>query len=309
MASPPAKNQPKPHREFISLAAADIAAIVQQHQRPRVGVFVPDGTRRLGLALADGPPGTDGFLTKTALLSLQYAQDNLRVFFDHGLATLLVPIFSKSVLGRGQRYQQLIALTILETLFKSEAWQAFYRAYGIRVGVYGEKDFLTEVGCSQALAWIATTEAATARHQQHTLLYGIGGDSWVGSGLSELGIRFFQEHGRPPRYEEQVTEYYGQFVESADFFMMSTKLSGAGAMPPLICDAETAFYFLAAPGVWSLTPAVYKEILCDLLFNRPAEAGTGQVNRQTLEDFYHRHRTAVIGLGHVVGGTWVPAVE
>jgi hypothetical protein len=306
------EDQESHRRKFTSLSPAEIAALVRKHGRPKVGVFVPDGTKRLGLALSNALPGTDDFLSRTATLSIQYAQDNLRVFFDHGLETLLVPMFSKSVLARGERYRQDVALKILEMLFRSEDWLEFYRTYQIQVRVYGDKDFLREVGCRVALPWIAATQELTVQHQRHILLYGIGGDPWVGAGLAELGVRFFQERGRMPTYEEQVEAYYGKPVKPADFFIMSTKLSGAGALPPLICGRETAMYFLIAPGVWALTPEVYKEIVYDLIFLRNYHEPEGVARTsalqqaEALQDYYTSWRTVVIGLGRIIGGTWTP---
>jgi hypothetical protein len=309
------KDQGIQHRKFISLAPSEVTALVRRHGRPVVGVFVPDGTQRLALAFENAVPGTADFLAKTALLSVDLFQRNLEIFFEYGLESLLVPLFSKSVLARGERYRQITALRILELLFGSEDWLEFYRKYQVQVCVYGDENVLQEVGCQEALSWIAATRELTARHRQHTLFYGIGGEPWAGAGLAELGIRFFQDHGRVPDYKEQVEAYYGKFVKPADFFIMSTKLSGAGALPPLICGRETAMYFLLAPGVWALTPEVYKEILYDLLFLRSRDgvesiAGPSAWQQaEALRDYYTSYRAVVIGLGRIIGGTWTPRVD
>jgi len=94
---------------FLTLPTEEIIEITQREERPKVAVFVPDGSRRLVLAFTDAEPGTEEFYRLCATLPAQYLLKSLKVFFEHGLPTLLVPILSRSVLGRGSDYRHLTA--------------------------------------------------------------------------------------------------------------------------------------------------------------------------------------------------------
>ncbi len=75
--------------DFLSLSAREISTLTQSKGKPRLGVFVPDGSRRLVLALTDAKLDTEEFYRLCAALPAQYLQQSLKVFFHFGLPTLL----------------------------------------------------------------------------------------------------------------------------------------------------------------------------------------------------------------------------
>jgi hypothetical protein len=293
------------------MPTAAIADLTRCFARPQLGVFVPDGSRRLVLAFTDAQPQTAEFYALCATLPARYLLHSLRVFFEHGLPTLLVPILSRSVLGRGTRYQQLTALEGLRLLFADEEWLKFYDEFDVRVNIYGEPRRLAETECESALKWIAQTCQNTASHRTHHLLYAIGESARAGQDIAEQGIAFFKTQGRIPTLKELNAVYYGEVLPTADFFIMTSKISGLGALPRFLVDGDTEAYFLPAAGPIGLTANNYRRILYDLLYAR-ASLRTGidefeitPTNRALLHDYYERATNVVLGLGQSIGGVWV----
>jgi len=297
--------------EFLKLSANEIAQITNKMGKPKVGVFVPDGNRRMTLAFSGLNPDSDEFYHENARQTTTYFMENLKVFFSHGLKTLFVPLISHNILERNQKYHEITLRDGLKKILVDEVWLNFYEEHDIRVSAYGDIDQLSKSTGIFISEWIEKARDETAHHNTHRIFYGFLSPKRVGMELAHRGIEFDNQHKRAPTDEEQIQMYYGEPVAPADFFIMSTKFAGLGALPPLICGQETQMYFLAAPGVMALNQETYREILYDLVFLRPEKANNGYVENDLqdlslLKDYYEHHQTNVIGLGRRIGKFWVP---
>lgn len=296
---------------FLKMPAQEIARLIRELKRPRLGAFVPDGSRRLVLAFSETTPDSEDFYRLSATLPAQYLLESLKVFFSHGLPILLVPILSSSVLKRGHRYSRLTALTGLELLFSSDDWWQFYQEYDVRVRVYGDLSLLANSECEPALAWIETMVARTAVHEFHTLYFAIGEPPTLGEGIAEMGVRFWQENGRFPTLSEQICYYYGEPLPTADFFIMTSKMSGLGALPRFLVNGDTEAYFLPSAGAMGLNAHTWRLILYDMLFARVGLNGKyvqevmSAEERAALSAVYRDDAQTVIGLGEQIGKVWV----
>ena len=121
----------------------------------------------------------------------------------------------------------------------------------------------------------------------------------------------YQHYHREPSAEELIQFLYGQPVSPADFFIMSSKLGGLGALPALLCGRDTHVYYLPVPGVIGLTARTYRAILYDLLYLREGAAGESPYllslgEREQLLAWYTEQADTVIGLGRRIGSVWVP---
>ncbi len=299
--------------DFLKSSPNKIAEFVKSEGRPKVGVFVPDGCRRLVLAFTEAEPGTEEFYHLSASLPARNLLKNLKMFFKHGLPTLIIPTFSQSVLNRGKRYRQFTALEALRIIFTSQEWRDFYKDYKVRVRVYGRPQCLEGTECAEALAWIDKIETDTAQNRAYTLFYGIGGSPRIGLDAVRAGIEFYRTHHREPEYKEMIELYYGEYVEPADFFIMSSKMSGLGALPCFITNSDTEVYFLPVPGVLALQPETFRQILYDLLYVRRGECKDRDKmtseERAMWRENYTRYERAVIGLGRRESGMWLPQVR
>ena len=299
---------------FINLPADEIAAITKKMGKPRVGIFVPDGNRRMTLAFSSYHPQSDEFYNENARLTTSYFLENLTIFFNHGLETLFVPLISGNVLERNEKYQQITFRRGLQTILEDEQWLNFYQENDIQVHFYGDlsqlkkkDDFVPVVN------WIDHVKQATEKNRSKHLFYGFLSPQKYGNELTRLGIEFYKKNSRIPTHQEQVLHYYGCHVPPADFFIMSTKFTGLGSLPPLICGQETQLYFLPGPGVMALTRDVYRQILYDLLFQRQNSSNFENNDQyddvELLKAFYQNQQATVIGLGTRIGRFWVPDIQ
>ncbi|UCH92840.1 MAG: hypothetical protein JSV88_21430, partial [Candidatus Aminicenantes bacterium] len=151
-------------------------------------------------------------------------------------------------------------------------------------------------------------------HKKHTLFYGFLSNNIGGMESVDLAIEFYQLHRRKPTYPEMKEMYYGENLAGADFFIMSTKIAGAGVLPPLISSKKTEMYFLPVPGVLGLTRETYREILYDLLFCRTdgtiKKYGADDLKDiEVLKKYYSPGESIVLGTGKRVGKFWVPGIK
>lgn len=296
---------------FLALSDEAVSRLVRRVGRPTLGVFVPDGSRRMVLAFSDVEPGTQQFYRLCASLPAQYLLASLKVVFSHGLSILLVPILSRAVLERGQNYRRHTALEGLRLLFDDATWQGFYDEFDVCVRVYGDLDRLTGTECEPALAWIRATQERTSGYGSHRLYFAIGESPWLGQDIAEAGILFYQTTGRAPTWREQIHTYYGDDLPPADFFIMSSKLSGMGALPRFLINGDTEIYFLPAAGSLGLNARTFREILYDLVVLRSGlrrgdyVASMDSGLRTSLRTYYQQAEHAVIGLGQRIDGLWV----
>lgn len=300
--------------EFMKLSDPEIGVLIRQQGRPKTGIFVPDGNRRMTLALSQENPTSNLFFQKYVKLTTQFFQHSLEVFFSHGLKNLIVPLISPSVLNREQRYQNLSLLEGLRIILKREDWCAFYQKYGIRVFSYGNLARLRARGLADICDWINALKTQTANNRQHNLFLGFLAPVASNDEQTRLIIDFYQKNNRAPSREEQIRAMYGTGVPMADFFIMATKFAGLGALPPLLYNEKTQLYFLAAPGVLALNRDVFRKILYDYLFLR--FTGTRATcpedsleSADRLADYFFLHKESVLGLGKKIGKFWVPMIE
>ncbi|MBN1886377.1 MAG: hypothetical protein JW850_00240 [Thermoflexales bacterium] len=291
---------------FLALPTEAIADLVRDMGKPQVGIFVPDGNRRLVLAETELQEGSDEFFMQVAHAQTTLGLNTLQVFFSHGLPILFTPLFSSSVLARGEDYCRLTALKTLGIMLTDDEWLDFYEAFDIRVRVYGDMSALAQPGCENALQWIKHAPQITQNHTTHTLFVGIGNEPMVGHDAAQAVGRFYQTYQRKPTSDELVEFLYGQAIPPADFFIMSSKLAGLGALPALVCGKDTQVYYLAVPGVMGLTERTYRAILHDLLYMRDERGRLDFDNRKQLHAWYSHHAETIIGLEHKIGSAWVP---
>ena len=295
--------------QFLKLPRSEVLALHTQFGFPNLGVFVVDGSRRLVLAYSDAEPGTEEFYLAAAHLPAQFLRSAVETVFSYGLPTLMAPVLGRSLFRRGEDYVRLTLLEGLRLLFDSSEWSEMYQRLGVRVHVYGHLECLRGTACEPALEWIERTQKETTANQQHSLFYAVGETSIVGEEAVQSAAAFFVEHQRIPTREEQVQYYYGELLPMADWFIMTSKMSGMGAFPPLLINSDTELYFL--PTVMGLTDNVYRRILYDMWFGRSAlRQGVNcfeltAEKRAALRQAYDHSVGQVLGVGFEIGRVWV----
>ncbi|MBD3287705.1 hypothetical protein GF337_02775 [candidate division KSB1 bacterium] len=297
-------------KEFLDLSSEEISQIIIESKRPKTGIFVPEGNRRLHLTQSQQVTFDDDFYHDSAHITTSLFKKNLSVFFSHGLQTLLVPLINSNVFQRNSKYQEITLIEGLKTIFVSEHWLDFYKRMNIRVRTYGNLDLFKTFNFPQVIEWIRKAVEKTAENDSHTLYYGIDSPQQECTEIIDLIIQFYALHQRKPTPRELIRSFYGDDVPPADFFIMSTKISGFGAAPPFIIDRRTQMYFLPGPGVKSLSDTTFRKILYDLLFLRPPKNNSDYTtldpsDLKYLKAFYEQNIDRVIGFGKKIGRFWV----
>lgn len=306
--------------KFLNLSTREIQRLVIRKKKPRTGIFLADGNRRLVMTLTGLTPGSDadGFYHEYLKIVTRYFKENLKVFFDYGLNTLFFPLFGPSLLERERAYRELVIPELTDVLFKSETWFNFYKKYDIRIKPYGNVKRLDLEFPGLDLAKKVTQMAAlTSRHQAHTLYFGFFSTNWLGAEMIQRVNDFMKSHGCEPGRKKMIELFYGEDVPPADFFINSTRNAGLGALPPLISGRETKIYTMVSPGILALNRETYRNILYDLLVCRePTKAKEPESSEYTpeedfpreleaLKEFYRLHQQTVIGQGKRIGKFWV----
>ena len=116
-------------KTFLNLPTAEIARLVRE-AGPKVCVFPINGTRRWFMLEYPEQAATD--LTDAYLrIAWQRQLELYKLFFDHGIDTLLTPIFGPDLLERGEEYQRLFEPGLL-WFTQNQDLLDFYDAYNAR---------------------------------------------------------------------------------------------------------------------------------------------------------------------------------
>lgn len=289
---------------FQSLPTEEVARLVRE-TGPKVCVFPVNGTRRWFMLEHPERAATD-------LTYLRFGGRRLielyELFFDHGIDTLLTPIFGPDLLERGDEYKQLLLPGLL-WFAQDQGFLEFYDAYDVRVRVYGDaRRYLQDTPYAHVLDDFDELARRTAAHRRHRLFFGVCAHDATET-IAEIGVRFYREHSRLPDKRQIVKAYYGEHVEPVDLFIGFDR--PAAFDMPLIATGSEDLYFAVAPSLY-LDAYTLRAILYDHLYARRVdETGYAELSPedwQTLADFYALNRRHVLGLGcrHSSGNFWYP---
>jgi adenosine tuberculosinyltransferase len=290
---------------FLELPLDEAAQIVRSNG-PKVCVFPINGTRRW-FTLEYGHRNWDDPVT--AYMDL--AGDNhiglYRLFFDHGIDTLLTPVFGPDLLLRGDAYMRRIGADGLVRLAEHPAFADFYDQYDVRVHFYGDHRRFLE---GTEFAHLSDTfDAATERtrdHKRFRLFFGVFAND-AAPAVAEFSARSFQSHGRVPEKRELIEMYYGEYVEPVDLFIGFDRFSSFDM--PLLATGEEDLYFTVSPSPY-MDQVQLRSILHDHMYKRrapePEYEDLSPAEIQDLRNFYTTHRGDTLGTGKLLHGIWVP---
>jgi len=291
---------------FLSLPTEAVAQLVRQ-MGPKVCVFPVNGTRRW--FMLEYPDQTEAdFLAAFFRAVGQRYIEICRIFFDHGIDTLLTPIFGPDLLGRGEEYSPIVAQG-LSWFAQDQRFLDFYVESETRVRVYGDaRRYFQGTPYAYALDLFDRVTRDTAAHQRHRLFFGVCAHDAT-ENVAEIAVRFYQEHGRLPGRRQIVEAYYGEYVAPVDIFIGFDR-PAAFDMPLLATGAED-LYFTVSPSL-HLDAHTLRAILYDHMYARRVdEASYSDLSAedwQALAEFYALNRHNVLGLGqrYITDRFWYP---
>ena len=291
---------------FQNLPTKEIAKLVRA-AGPKVCVFPINGTRRWYM-LEHAELAENGSTESYAQLITRRLIDILKIFFDHGVDTILVPLFGPDLMERSDSYEQ-VGVQGLSSFAQNHEALDFYNAYDVRVRIYGDAQrYFQDTAYASTLPIFENLSQRTVENQTHRLFLGICGHDATET-VAEIGVQFYQEHGHLPNKRQIVEAYYGEYVEPVDFFIGSGQ--PAAFDMPLVATGEEDLYFTVAPSAY-LNAELLRTILYDHLYARPAETSDyvelSTKDWQRMADFYTVNRQAVLGVGAQQNGNkfWSP---
>jgi hypothetical protein len=300
------KTTPPSRAAFVAQPSNEIARHVCQEQE-RVCVFPINGTRRWFM-LEYPDQAAQGLSDLYLDIAGQRHIELYQMFFDHGIKTLVTPIFGPDLLQRSQAYSKLMVPALL-WFAQNPEFVAFYEAYDVRVHVYGDARRYFE-GTPYEVALDAFDELAkcTANHSRCRLFFGVCAHDPAET-VAQIGVQYYQEHESFPSKREIVTAYYGEYVEKVDLFIGFERPTAFDM--PLIATGSEDLYFTVSPSPY-LDAQTLRSILYDHLYARKIDDSSYDnlttSDLHTLRELYRINRHSVLGLGqkHRSNAYWYP---
>ena len=291
---------------FLSLPTKRVAQLVRE-AGPKVCVFPINGTRRW--FMLEHPPGSvEGSTSSYVDAAIQRHIELYKLFFDHGIDTLLTPVFGPDLLERGEAYVD-VAVQGMARLGTDPRFLRFYRSYGVRVRFYGDyRKYLAETPGDHLMNIFGETTKRTASHDQCRLFFGVFAHD-AAETAARIAVEFHQERGEVPDKRTLVELYYGEYVAPVDFFIGFDKFSAFDM--PLVSTGEEDLYFTVAPSPY-LTARQLRIILYDHMYVRPEEetdySGLTPEDWSLMRDFYQANleKTQGVGARRRGGQFWYP---
>jgi hypothetical protein len=286
---------------FQSLSRDKVAQLVRE-AGSKVCVFPPKGTRRWFM-LEYPAVSREGFAAVYLDVALKRSIELYQLIFAHGVHTLLVPLFDKLLMERGEAYMQM-AVDALTRLATHADFLDFYEAYKVRVRFYGHhREFLGSTPYAYLSDLFDQVTAQTLAHDQNRLFFGVCPHNTV-EATAALVARYYGEHGRVPDRRTLVERYYGEYVAPVDLFIGFGKLRTFGA--PLLTTGREDLYFTVSPSLY-LTERQLRDILYDHLYARIRTKADLQPDDWALmRDFYQANVGRTLGIGQQNGSVWRP---
>ena len=300
--------------EFMQLTTEKIIEIIKAKGFPKVGVVIPDGTRRWGILFHGMNPDFKDFEENLIKKLNNLIIEKTKIIFNYGIETLFMPGVTHGNFLRTNQYVDTVTNIGLKNAFKDKSWLDFYNEFDIKVKIYGDLEFVKKMGFKHIIKWVKEIEELTKENQSHTLYHGLAcSNSYENMRIIDMAINFFKEHKRNPSKEELIELYYGEMIEEVDFFIRPTVMRDSDIQPPLISGRKTQLYFPISP-ILNFTEKMFREILYDILFSRVITMSKKQWKKenlnknqiQYLKKYYEINGSSIIGIGKKVGNLWIP---
>jgi adenosine tuberculosinyltransferase len=290
---------------FLQLPTDEVAALVRAGG-PKVCVFPINGTRRW-FTLEYGAEKWADPITAYMDLAGHNHVGLYRLFFEHGIDTLLTPAFGPDLLSRGDEYVRRIGADGLARLAEHPTFVNFYDEYDVRVHFYGDyRRFLRGTEFAHLSDVFDAAAERTRGHKRFRLFFGVFANDAT-QAVAEYSAGLFQKVGRVPEKRELIEMYYGEYVEPVDLFIGFDRFSAFDM--PLLATGEEDLYFTVSPSPY-MDQAQLRRILYDHVYKRRSpEPEYGHLSQQELQDlrnFYAAHHEYTLGTGELLHGIWVP---
>jgi undecaprenyl pyrophosphate synthase len=299
---------------FLNLSSSEVTEIIKKEGRPKVGVYLPDGSRRAAIILQEAIPKTNDYYNKILGVHLNKFYEDIKIMFEDGLNTLIIPCLKHSNFERDSISIKII-MNSIQTFFRNEKWLDFYDNLDVKVNVYGDFSYIESKGYGQIYDWANEIQKSTKNNKTHKLFWGItASNRYEIPRIMDLAVNYYIEHNKKPSDIELIKLYYGDIIDDVDFLIRAAEIRDSDMQPPIISGVKTQMYFLVAPAYISFTRENYRKIIYDLIFYRSELLGKKNYDLNDIENidiksvsqYYKSNNDSIIGLGGKIGKFWLP---
>jgi tuberculosinol/isotuberculosinol synthase len=294
-----------PFEHFLQLPTEDVAALVRATGH-KVCVFPVNGTRRWFM-LEHADKIGDDFIAAYMDESIKNHVELCAMLFDHGVQTILAPVFGKELMRRGDEYTKRVGIDGLVRTATDPHYRRFFAEYDVRVRFYGDyRDVLTGTPYEYALKSMYEVSETTRQNSRFQLFFGVFADESIET-VARFSVEHYLAQGAVPDKEALIRKYYGEDVPPVSMFIGFDKFSAFDM--PLLATGEEDLYFSVSPSPY-MTEHQLRTILYDHLYLRRtpepdyAKFSSSQLN--WLRSYYRAHQDHVLGTGKLKFDLWLP---
>ena len=293
---------------FLQLPTDEVAALVRATGQ-KVCVFPVNGTRRWFILEHENEIGND-FFESYVDISIKKHVELCAMLFDHGIDTILAPVFGRELMQRGDEYTQRVGIDGLVRTATDKNYRDFFEQYNVRVRFYGDyRDILTGTPYEYALKSIYEVTETTKHNTDFRLFFGVFADE-VTETISRLSVEHFLAQGSVPDKQTLIRKYYGEDIPAVSLFIGFDKFS-VYDMPLLATGAED-LYFSISPSPY-MTEHQLRAILYDHIYTRrtpePDYTKLSSDELNWLRNYYRRNKDYAFGVGKLKFNLWFPERE
>lgn len=294
-----------PFEKFLELPTKEVAALVIATGQ-KVVVFPVNGTRRW-FTLEHSEDIGDDFFAAYMDASIQNHIHLCSMLFDHGIQTILAPVFGRELMHRGDEYTQRVGMDGLVRTATDKNYRKFFEEYNVNVRFYGDyRDVLTGTEFEDVLGSLYEVTEATKENNQFNLYFGVFADE-VTETISRLSVEHYLAHGTIPDKNTLIRKYYGKDLPPVSMFIGFDKFTVFDM--PLLASGEEDLYFSLSPSPY-MTEHQLRAILYDHIYVRPthepdyAKLEGEQLN--WLREYYRSNKDHAFGVGKLKFNLWFP---
>ena len=297
-----------PFDRFVQLPTEEVAALVRATGH-KVCVFPVNGTRRWFM-LEHADKIGDDFFVAYMNVSIRNHVKLCTLLFDHGIDTILAPVFGRELMRRGDEYTKRVGIDGLVRTATDPAYREFFERYGVRVRFYGDyRDVLGGTPYEYALKSIHEVTEATKQNSRFHLFFGVFADE-VTETISRLSVEHYLAKGSVPDKQTLVRKYYGEDLPAVSMFIGFDKFSVFDM--PLLSTGEEDLYFSLSPSPY-MTERQLRSILFDHIYlRRTPEPDYTKLTADELtwlRDYYRSNKDRALGVGKLKFNLWLPEIE
>ena len=297
-----------PIESFLQLHTAEVAALVRATGH-KVCVFPVNGTRRWFM-LEHGDQSGNDFVEAYMEASIKNHVELCAMLFDHGIDTVLAPVFGRELMQRGDEYTKRVGMDGLVRTATDRHYREFFEKYNVRVRFYGDyQEVLTGTPYEYTLKSIYEVTEATKQNSRFRLFFGVFADEATDT-IARLSVEHYLALGAIPNKQTLVQKYYGEDLPPVSIFIGFDKFS-VFDMPLLSTGAED-LYFSLSPSPY-MTERQLRAILYDHIYVRrtpePDYTKLKANELNWLRNYYRSNKDYALGVGKLKFNLWFTETE